>query len=184
MHNFFWYFWYSTLIKTLEHVYFIGLGSWQKPISVHVSFSFYFHLSSKFWNISSQIVQKHFCFISYLNLHWFSSALHPGGHIDRISKEAISGHLGSHHPSSGCSRVDSNPDLQPQTWIMRNQDSRSYEHQPLSTLKRHSSKRKAMFGPLPIWFWSHGCQLWPTPKESLKISIMFVLCKLWRNDQK
>ena len=55
---------------------------------------------------------------------------------------------------------------------------------PLATLEPHSSNMKAWFGPISIWIWSHGYQLWPRPKKSFKISMVFELCKLWRNDQK
>ena len=36
---------------------------------------------------------------------------------------------------------------------------------PLSTLKPHSSNRKAYFGSIFIQIWSHGYQLWPRPKK-------------------
>ena len=37
---------------------------------------------------------------------------------------------------------------------------------PLATLEPLSSNTKAWFGPISIWIWSHGYQLWPRPKQA------------------
>ena len=43
---------------------------------------------------------------------------------------------------------------------------------PLSTSKPHSSERKTRFGPLPIWIWSYGCQLYDLdPKKVSKFQL-------------
>ena len=94
------------------------LCSCKKPESVHQTFPLDLHLSSGLGLVTSNIVQQHLGLVRHLDLHGFPSALHPGGHIDGVTEETISGHLGADHPCSGSSGVDSNPDLESESGVL------------------------------------------------------------------
>ena len=72
----------------------------QQPISFHFRFSLHLQHISELQLKSPKVLECIMGGLTAVDLVRLSVTLHPGGCIDGVTKEAVSGHLDPHNPST------------------------------------------------------------------------------------
>ena len=104
---FFWCYIYTILHPFLPTMF--SLYLWHQPVSIHVSFPLDLNWPPQLRVEAAQVVQQHLGLEGHLDPHGLACGLHPRGHVDRVSEEAVPRHLGAHHPGRGGAAVDPDP---------------------------------------------------------------------------
>ena len=72
----------------------------QQPISFHFRFPLHLQHISELQLKSSKVLKGVMGGLTAVDLERLSVTLHPGGCVDGVTKEAVSGHLDPHNPST------------------------------------------------------------------------------------